>query len=290
MAAKTNPKRKAMSSARRRVDGVAERRWQAVLGRAPDADGRFVYAVRSTGIYCRPTCPSARPLRRNVEFFADARGAARAGYRACKRCRPDDAAGGPVPATLRAACARLASEAPVGTAMLARELGLSPSYFQRFFRQHLGITPQAYRRRWLAERARRALPAAPSVSAFAFQAGYGSSSRFYANLGAELGMKPSVARRGAPGELIAYSVAPCSLGHVCIAWTARGVCDVSLGGEPVALVSELERRYGQATLHACPAHPWARAVIASVERALPSAVPLDIRGTAFQARVWAALA
>ncbi len=272
-----------------RTDPEAEERWQAVLTRSPLAEGRFVYAVRSTGVFCRPTCPSRRPLRANVEFFATPASAAQAGYRACLRCQPEQGAESSSAATLRAACHKLSAEGAVRAADVARELGFSAAYFNRFFKKHLGVTPQQYRRRVLAARGRKALDRADSVTASIYEAGYSSSSRFYEHAAAELGMKPSRALRGAPGEHIEYTTSKCSLGWVCIAWTAKGVCDVSLGVELAALVKQLRTRFSGATIELRASGAWADAIVRGVDRAVPVSVPLDIRGTAFQERVWRAL-
>jgi AraC family transcriptional regulator, regulatory protein of adaptative response / methylated-DNA-[protein]-cysteine methyltransferase len=272
-----------------RTESEADQRWQAVLTRSPLAEGRFVYAVRSTGVFCRPTCPSRRPLRANVEFFATPANAVRAGYRPCLRCRPERGAEDSSAATLSAACQKLSAENGVRAADVARELGLSAAYFNRFFKRHLGVTPQQYRRRVLAARGRKALDNADSVTASIYQAGYSSSSRFYEQVATELGMKPSSALRGAPGEHIEYTTSECSLGCVCIAWTAKGVCDVSLGADSDALVKQLRARFSGATLEPRARGTWADAIVRGVDRAVSVTVPLDIRGTAFQERVWRAL-
>lgn len=187
------------------------------------------------------------------------------------------------------ACRLLASEAPVQTRELARALGLSESYFQRCFKKHFGVTPQQYRRRVLAERGRDALSAARSVTESIYQAGYSSSSRFYEGLGRELGMKPSLARAGGLGELIQYVIADCSLGHILIAWTARGVCEVAFTDSVEELVHRLKRHFPKAQLEAAYETDWTKAVIDAVEMASPANIPLDIHGTAFQERVWRAL-
>jgi AraC family transcriptional regulator of adaptative response/methylated-DNA-[protein]-cysteine methyltransferase len=184
------------------------------------------------------------------------------------------------------ACRLLASEDPVQTRELARAVGLSESYFQRCFKKHFGVTPQQYRRRLLAERGRDAIVAARSVTESIYEAGYSSSSRFYAGLGRELGMKPSRARAGAVGELIQYVISDCSLGHVLIAWTVRGVCEVAFTDCIDELVLRLEKHFPKARLEAAEETDWAKAVIDAVEMTSPADIPLDIRGTAFQERVW----
>lgn len=184
------------------------------------------------------------------------------------------------------ACRLLSEEQPIATRELARAVGLSDSYFQRCFKKHLGITPQQYRRRILAERGRDVLGAARSVTESIYIAGYSTSSRFYEGIGRELGMKPSTARTGGTGEQIEYVVAECSLGQLLIAWTPRGVCEVAFGDSETAILNRLRSHFPNAKLGRAEPGNWAQAVIESVEIATPADIPLDIRGTAFQERVW----
>jgi AraC family transcriptional regulator of adaptative response/methylated-DNA-[protein]-cysteine methyltransferase len=184
------------------------------------------------------------------------------------------------------ACHLLSSEDPVQTRDVARAVGLSDSYFQRCFKKHLGITPQQYRRRILAERGRDTISKARSVTESIYEAGYSTSSRFYDGVGRELGMKPSVARAGGAGEQIRYVIADCSLGQILIAWTTRGVCEVAFADSAAGLPQRLTKHFPEATLIASDETEWARAVIDAVEIATPADIPLDIRGTAFQERVW----
>jgi AraC family transcriptional regulator of adaptative response/methylated-DNA-[protein]-cysteine methyltransferase len=174
----------------------------------------------------------------------------------------------------------------MATREVAQAVGLSDSYFQRCFKKHLGVTPQQYRRRIVAERARDGISEAASVTQSIYEAGYSASSRFYDGVGRELGMQPSIARAGGVGERITYVVARCSLGRILIAWTARGVCEVAFADSEAELVVRLQRHFPRAALEASNEAEWARAVIASVEMSSPVDVPLDIRGTAFQERVW----
>jgi AraC family transcriptional regulator of adaptative response/methylated-DNA-[protein]-cysteine methyltransferase len=259
-------------------------RWIAVQSRTTSADGSFVYAVRTTGVFCRPSCASRKPRRENVEFFDSADDALRAGYRACQRCRPT----GVKPRTerLARACRLLAGEGRTRTQDVARTLGLSNSYFQRLFKQELGVTPQQYRRRILAEMGREAMGRSRSVTESIYEAGYGSSSRFYEGIGSELGMSPSSALAGAAGERIRYAIAACSLGRILVAWTKRGVCEVGFGDVESELVKRLEQHFPRANLEASNDVEWVRRVIDAVEMATQADIPLDIRGTAFQERVW----
>lgn len=266
-------------------------RWSAILSRDAAADGAFVYAVSTTGVFCRPSCASRRPRREHVELFDDGEAARRAGYRACRRCGPE-AAGRAREQTARLveACRLLEQHGDrLTTRALARRLGLDVFRLQRLFQAEVGVTPQAYRRRALAERARGALAAAPSVSAAVYEAGYSTSSRFYAGVGHELGMAPRQARAGGRGAEVRYAVRRCSLGALLVAWTARGVCDVRFAEGEDEAARALLARYPAAALARSDLPAWLDAVVSQVERPGPSALPLDIQGTAFQQRVWEAL-
>ena len=261
--------------------------WRAVTTRAPKADGAFFYAVRTTGVFCRPVCKSRMPRRENVEFFDTAEAALGAGYRACKRCRPGDArlADDTTDAMVRA-CRLLSSADAMPNRDIAGALGLSQSYFQRSFKKRFGVTPRQYRRRVLAERGRNAISSAGSVTESIYKAGYSSSSRFYDGIGRELGMTPSTAQNGGSGEQIQYAILRCSLGKALIAWTARGVCEVAFASSDDEMLRQLEEHFPKATLEASDDTEWADAVVKSVEMASPANVPVDVRGTAFQERVW----
>jgi AraC family transcriptional regulator of adaptative response/methylated-DNA-[protein]-cysteine methyltransferase len=266
-------------------------RWAAVLHRDRAADGRFVYAVKTTGVFCRPGCASRRPLRKNVELFDLPEQARRAGYRACKRCAPE--APRAVDDSLAAAveaCRLLERADGMRSDELASAVGLSPSYFARTFKRHVGVTPQAYRRRVLAERAKAELGSARSVTSAVYDAGYASASRFYAGAARELGMQPSEVQRGGRGQLVRYVVRRCSLGCALVAWTQRGVCEVGLGDDAAEVIAALRARFPNAQHARAGLPPWIDRVLAAVERPrAANSVPLDIRGTAFQQRVWEAL-
>jgi AraC family transcriptional regulator of adaptative response/methylated-DNA-[protein]-cysteine methyltransferase len=273
---------------------TAAARWSALCARERAADGSFVYAVRTTGVFCRPSCAARQPLRANVEFFAEPAQARRAGYRACKRCAPEADGGGDGVSAIVQACRLLERETGTPTAQLASAVGLSGSYFVRAFKRHVGVTPQAYRRRVLAERAKNELGDARSVTDAVFDSGYASVSRFYAGAGRELGMTPRQARQGGPGQQVRYVVRRCSLGQVLVAWTERGVCEVGFGDRASELVTALRERFAGAALARADVPDWIDRVIAVVEQPVSGTaaaldVPLDIRGTAFQQRVWEAL-
>lgn len=266
----------------------SEDKWSAVVARDAGADGCFVYAVRTTGIFCRPSCSSRAPLRKNVDFFDAHEPARRAGYRACLRCKPESIDPRPAAsARIVTACRILESaEASLSSEELARQIGLSRYYFQRLFKQQMGVTPQSYRRRIIAERAKKELAGAKSVTAALYEAGYSSSSRFYDGAARELGMSPRDALSGADGCRVYYVTRECSLGQLLIAWTERGVCEVSFGETASDVKAALLARFPKATAAQRSASNWVDSILALVERPCPSSVPLDIQGTAFQQRVW----
>lgn len=273
-------------------------RWAAVLGRDPAADAAFRYAVRSTGIYCRPSCSARRPLRANVAFFAGAAEAEAAGFRPCRRCRPNGESPGEAMADRLAAACRLietsieAGEAMPVLAALAQAAGLSPHHFHRVFTKALGVTPRAYGAAARARRLRHGLAGAASVTEACYDAGFGSSGRFYAEAPAALGMTPGAYRKGGAGAEIRFAVGPCSLGEVLVAATEVGVCAILLGDNPDTLVRDLERRFANARLIGADEafETLVAKAVGLVERpAAPVELPLDIRGTAFQRRVWEAL-
>jgi AraC family transcriptional regulator of adaptative response/methylated-DNA-[protein]-cysteine methyltransferase len=267
-------------------------RWRAVETRRP---GAFVYAVVTTGIYCRPDCPARRPRRVNVRFFDDPAQAAAAGFRPCRRCRPDrpDARPDARAALVVGACRAIeAAETPPRLAALAAGAGLSPFHFHRLFRAATGVTPHEYAAACRARRARDALGEAGTVTAALYDAGFGSAGRFYAEAPGRLGMTPGRFRAGGAGESIRFAVGQGSLGAVLVAATDRGICAVALGDDPQALLDDLQALFPRAALVGADSQfeRWVAQVVGLVEE--PSrglGLPLDIRGTAFQQRVWRAL-
>jgi AraC family transcriptional regulator of adaptative response/methylated-DNA-[protein]-cysteine methyltransferase len=271
-----------------------EERWQAVKRRDPAFDGTFLFAVRTTGIYCRPSCASRQAKRENVSFFETDAQAEKAGYRACKRCRPDKL-GAPDPQmqAVKRACERIetAEEAP-RLAELAASAGLSPYHFHRVFKALTGVTPKAYGAETRARRAADKLRTAETVTEAIYDAGFNSSSRFYENTDARLGMTPGAVRRGGAGTVIRFAVGEASLGAVLVAATDKGVCAITLGDDPEALVRDLQDRFPRAEFKGGDAEfeRTIAEVVGLVEApAQRLDLPLDIRGTAFQQRVWAAL-
>ncbi|MEJ2630713.1 MAG: bifunctional DNA-binding transcriptional regulator/O6-methylguanine-DNA methyltransferase Ada [Acidihalobacter sp.] len=271
-----------------------EQRWQAVLTRDRSADGSFYYAVVSTGVYCRPSCASRRPRRENVRFYDTCGEAEQAGFRACKRCRPDQATlTERHAAAITAACRMIeTADTPPGVDALAGAVGMSRFHFQRVFKELTGITPRAYAAAHRGGRARRALAQGSSVTEALYDAGFNSSGRFYEAAPALLGMTPTAYRDGGTGLGIRFALGECWLGTVLVAATDKGVCAISLGDEPDVLLRELQQRFPKAQLIGGDAD-FERSIaevigfLQAPERGLE--LPLDIRGTAFQQRVWQAL-
>ncbi len=269
-------------------------RWRAVERRDAARDGEFVYAVRTTGVFCRPSCPSRPARRENVSFFDTPAAASAAGFRACRRCRPDEAS--PAArhrALVLDACAALGrSDAGVPLEALARAAGMTARHFHRVFKAATGVTPKAYFAALRARRAHDALRDAPSVTHAIHDAGFGSSSRFYEHADASLGMTPTAFRAGGAGERIRWAVERCALGAILVAATGRGVCAIELGDAPDALLGRLRERFPKAALDAGDAdfRDWVGRVLAWVEHPRDALeLPLDVQGTAFQRQVWDAL-
>jgi AraC family transcriptional regulator, regulatory protein of adaptative response / methylated-DNA-[protein]-cysteine methyltransferase len=268
-------------------------RYEAVRTRDRSADGRFWVGVHTTGVYCRPHCASRTPLRRNVSFYDSIEAARAAGLRACKRCRPDEQDRNAVLAadaarTIEAALER--GEPAPSLAELAEGADLSRFHLQRVFKAATGLTPASYAAAARARRMRTALPHAASVTEAIYDAGYGSNGRFYES--GALGMTPSAFRAGGVGETIRFAVCACSLGPVLTAATTKGVCAIILGDDPEAMVHDLQTRFPRATLVGADPdfeRQVSRVVGVIEQPGTHSDLPLDVRGTAFQQRVWQAL-
>jgi AraC family transcriptional regulator of adaptative response/methylated-DNA-[protein]-cysteine methyltransferase len=269
-------------------------RWAAVLTRDARSDGVFVYSVASTGVYCRPGCAARPPRPENVRFHASSAEAERAGFRACKRCAP----GGPPLAERRAArvaelCRIIeASDEVPRLDELARGAGLSVFHMHRLFKSVTGLTPRAYAAAHRANRVRRELRRQPSVTEAIYEAGYGSSGRFYEKSDAILGMTPTSYRAGGANVEMRVAHAACSLGSLLVAATERGLCAILLGDDPEALARELADSFPRA--RRIDADPALAALVAEIVKLVEdprsaTELPLDIRGTAFQQRVWKAL-
>jgi AraC family transcriptional regulator of adaptative response/methylated-DNA-[protein]-cysteine methyltransferase len=268
-------------------------RWQTVLARQASADGQFVYAVRSTGIYCRPSCPSRRPTRSRVEFFDAPADAERAGYRACRRCHPRDHATDPWVEKVRRACVYLANvEGQPSLTKLARRLGGSPYHLHRNFKRLLGVTPREFADASRMNKVKRGLKRGRDVTTAVLEAGYGSNSRFYDGALEKLGMTPSRYKKGGAGMNIRYAVFDSPLGKLLVAATDRGICAVSMGTSASDLQAGLAKEFPAASLTSDPRTlgPWAEDLVRQMSRPVPRLeLPLDLRATAFQRQVWQAL-
>lgn len=273
---------------------LQDARWQSLKARDVRADGSFFYSVQTTGVYCRPSCAARLPRPENVAFHASREAAEAAGFRPCKRCKPEQAPARERSAAQVAAMCRLIeeSESPPTLEVLARHVGLSPFHAHRAFKLHTGVTPRAYAVAQRGERMRRELREGGTVTQAIYGAGYGSAGRFYEESSQRLGMTPLQFKAGGATAQIRFALAQCSLGAILVAATERGVCAIALGDEPEPLLQELQRQFPRADLvGADPAFESLVArVIGFVERPTADApLPLDIRGTAFQEQVWRAL-
>lgn len=269
-------------------------RWLAVAERDAKADGLFVFSVRTTGVYCRPSCPARLPNRQNVSFHPDGDSARSAGFRACKRCLPDGLSHREMRSLAVEAACRLieSSQEPPTLSVLSKSVGLSQHYFHRTFTQMMGLTPRQYAAAKRAEATRQELHNAKSVTQAIYGGGFNASSRFYEASSGMLGMAPSSYRTGGAGEKIRFAVRDSSLGPVLVASTENGVCSVSLGADGDVLAQELQRRFPNASLVGGDQafEETISAVIGLVENPGKECdLPLDIRGSAFQAKVWGAL-
>lgn len=294
---KRNPKGTQMNVMLKNValaDIAADPRWAAVAAKDAKADGTFYYSVKTTGVYCRPSCGARLPRPENIAFHATRAEAEKAGFRPCKRCKPDQ------PslieqhaAMITAACRRIeeADEVP-GLETLAAQAGMSPYHFHRVFKAVTGVTPKAYAAAHRAQRVRRELARGTRVTDAIFDAGYNSNARFYEQSNALLGMTPSDWQRGGANTEIRFAIGQCSLGAILVAASAKGICAILLGDDPDRLARDLQDRFPNAQLIGDDAE-FAR-LIAHVVGFIEAPrqgfdLPLDVRGTAFQQRVWDAL-
>jgi AraC family transcriptional regulator of adaptative response/methylated-DNA-[protein]-cysteine methyltransferase len=266
-------------------------RWQAVIDRDRAADGSFYYSVATTGVYCRPSCGARQARRENVAFHETIEAAETAGFRACKRCKPDQADS--QAAAVAEACRMIeAAESGPGLASLAEAVGVSPFHFHRIFKAATGVTPKAYADAVRARRARTALSGAATVTEAIYEAGFNSSGRFYAESTPRLGMTPTRFRDGGTGETMRFAIGRSAIGAVLVAATEKGIAAIQFGDDPDVLIRGLQDQFPNAQLVGGDEsfEELVARVVAGVEN--PAAgwdLPLDIRGTAFQQRVWQAL-
>lgn len=268
-------------------------RWNAVESRDCQADGQFWYGVRTTGVYCRPSCPSRLPNRANVAFFDTCDQAEGGGYRACRKCKPTTSGPDRIPDAVVRACKLIEdADEPLSLATLAAAVGFSPFHFQRLFKKFVGVTPKAYAAARRVERFQKGLRVEQTVARAMYDAGFGSSSRCYETVGDTLGMAPAEYKNGGAGTVIRLAVAECWLGWVMVAATKRGICRIAFGDTPEDLRAELTTRFPKATVQEGDAEfrHWIEQVVAHLEAPGHTlGLPLDIQGTAFQRKVWDAL-
>ncbi|MGA9566424.1 MAG: bifunctional DNA-binding transcriptional regulator/O6-methylguanine-DNA methyltransferase Ada [Candidatus Korobacteraceae bacterium] len=269
----------------------SETQWQQVMARDARQDGRFVFAVRTTGVYCRPSCPSRRPRRDSVEFFADPQQAERAGYRACLRCKPTE-----ISAQARTVmhARRLLDEAEgvLTLAELSKRVGVSPFHLQRLFKRATGLSPREYQSARRMQSVKHGLRKGDDVTTALYDAGFSSPSRLYEKSSQHLGMTPGTYRKGGAGMTIQYATVASPLGRVLVAATARGLCSVRFGESAGELERELREEFSAAVIRRDDAalQPYVKPLLASLcGEGTTVDLPLDIRATAFQKKVWEAL-
>ncbi len=274
------------------MTAVAERFWQAVQTRDASCNGLFYYGVRTTGIYCRPSCASRQPKRENVAFFALPEAARQAGFRACLRCRPDETAIRDPQAELVQSVCRLIDqqlEEQSNFAALSEQVRFSQFHLQRLFKKLMGITPRQYADARRSDLFKTSIKAGQNVTEAMYDAGYGSSSRLYEKAAAQLGMTPATYRKGGKGMKINYTIAECPLGLLLVAATDKGICAVTLGDQNEELTENLRAEFPQADIMLDKEHlqSQVKTLLAHLAGQEPHpALPLDVQGTAFQKRVW----
>ena len=290
-----NPELEKESKTLSRPDsGKADPRWSAVIARDAARDGEFVFAVATTGVYCRPSCPSRRARRENVSFYDRPELAERAGYRACLRCRPKSSTGDRQLDAIKAICRHIEQnlDEPLTLGRLGKQFGISPFHLQRRFKAALGVTPRQYADACRLRLLKTKLQTGDSVTRAMYDAGYNSSSRLYERAVAQLGMTPDQYRRGAIATPIRYRCMASPLGRMLIAATGRGVCSIQFADSDEELISGLKREFPFATRKVDDGElsSWAESLLAAMRGADSAArLPLDIRATVFQRRVWACL-
>jgi AraC family transcriptional regulator of adaptative response/methylated-DNA-[protein]-cysteine methyltransferase len=276
------------------LSAQSDPRWASVLARSAEADGSFFYSVKTTGVYCRPSCPSRRARPENVRFHATRQEAEAAGFRPCKRCKPDQASLLEERTAMITEACRFIESSPETPRLdeLAARAGVSSFYFHRVFRAITGLTPRAYTAAHRGQRVRQELARSGTVTSAIYDSGYNSPGRFYGESSGVLGMAPTTYRAGGANTDIRFAVGECSLGSIVVARSELGVCAISLGDDPDALVRDLQDRFPRARLIGGDAEfeRTVAQVVGFVEApAVGLNLPLDVQGTAFQQRVWQAL-
>jgi AraC family transcriptional regulator of adaptative response/methylated-DNA-[protein]-cysteine methyltransferase len=269
----------------------SETQWRQVMERDARQDGRFVFAVRTTGIYCRPSCPSRRPRRDSVEFFSDPKLAERAGYRACLRCKPTEIS---AQAQFVTRARQLLDEAEgvLTLAELSKRVGVSPFHLQRLFKRATGLSPREYQSARRMQQVKRGLRKGDDVTTALYDAGFGSPSRLYEKAGQQLGMTPGAYRRGGAGMTIQFAIVASPLGRLLVAATSRGLCAVRFGENATELERELREEFPAAEIHRDDEslQAYLQPLLAHLQgENVTMNLPLDVRATAFQKKVWDAL-
>jgi AraC family transcriptional regulator of adaptative response/methylated-DNA-[protein]-cysteine methyltransferase len=286
-----------MPSAKNKIEKLYltdRERWDAVRHRERNADDTFVYSVKTTGVYCRPSCPARLARRENVAFHPTPKDAERAGFRACKRCKPNTLSARAEQAAIVAQACKLIVDAEEALALnaLAQAVGISPSHFHRMFKSMIGLTPKAYATAHRAKRIHRELSHPGTVTSAIYNSGFNSNGRFYAESNKRLGMKPTEFKAGGEGATIRFAVGECSLGSILVAASNLGICSIAIGNAPDKLVTELQDRFPNAELIGGDKQfeRMVARVVAFVDNpAVGLELPLHVQGTAFQQRVWKAL-
>lgn len=274
---------------------LEEKYWQAVLTRDTRSDGTFVYAVRSTGIYCNPSCSARRPRREQVVFFPQPEAAEQAGFRACKRCRPQEASVYELQAEMvQHACRYIEThlEGPLTLEALGKEVSVSPYHLQRVFKRIMGITPHQYAQAYRLGQLKQQLKEGETVTTALYNTGFGSSSRLYEQAPAQLGMTPATYRRGGKSTHIGYTIVDCPLGRLLIAATEKGICAICLGDSDADLEAALFSEYPAAEIQrdGVELSQWVNTLLSHLSGQQPQLdLPIDVQATAFQWRVWESL-
>ncbi len=275
-------------------DVIEEQYWQAVVEKDSSANGTFYVAVRSTGVYCKPSCPSRRPKRENVSFYASPEAAEQAGYRACKRCRPRDVQADPQVEIVQRVCRYIEQhlEGAISLADLSGQFNISPFHLQRIFKRVMGISPRQYAEAYRLDQLKAQLKERESVTEALYEVGYSSSSRLYER--SSLGMTPTTYQRGGAGMHISYTIVDLPLGRLLVAATQKGVCSVCIGDEDTLLEKAFQKEYPLADVNhdvdGTPLHNWVETLVRHLNGQQPHLeLPLDVQATAFQRRVWQAL-